>query len=252
MRVITEAELRDQYKKTEFTSYRIPADTGLTPSAKQFLNDRKINILTGDRDEPEQAAGRHFEDNDSEGGYSVLATGEKLAEKPEHMTHIYGRNLVPKNHPRIKCRGKLDHLQALIINLIIEVESNGYRELAGDLAEMLEYSRQIMGAEVKGEPLASLTFQGLSQAEIREHSHHPRRFYGISHFFPQPQHGRVMAGLNLLRTEARELELAAMDAFYGQPEGQGRADILQSLNRLSSLVYIFMLRLASGRYKVGS
>jgi len=57
-----------------------------------------------------------------------------------------------------------------------------------------------------------------------------------------------MAQLNLLRTEVRALELVAMDAFYGQPEGQDRSDIMESLNRLSSLVYVFMLQLASGKY----
>jgi len=46
MRVVTEAELRDQYKQAEFTSYRLPAGTGLTPSAQQFLSERRIKVLT--------------------------------------------------------------------------------------------------------------------------------------------------------------------------------------------------------------
>ncbi|PKM81856.1 MAG: hypothetical protein CVU89_07475 [Firmicutes bacterium HGW-Firmicutes-14] len=258
MRVITEAELRDQYKQAEFTSYRLPAGTGLTPSAQQFLSERRIKVLNGATDGLDMEPKTRPDARENGEAYSVLETGQKLDEKPEHLTHIHGRILVAKNHPRIKFRGKLDHLQALLISAIIDIEGFGYRELTRDLGEMLEYCRQIMSAEVTGAPLAPLTFRGLSNLEIREHSHHPRRHYDVSHIFIQPGHGRVMAQLNLLRTETRELELAAMDAFHGQPEGierpegMERPDILQSLNRLSSLVYVFMLQLVSGSYKVGS
>lgn len=251
MRVITEVELREQFKEAEFTSYQLPAGARLTPSAEQFLSERKIKILT-DSPGASEPRGKHLNYTDIEGGYSVLTTGEKLAEKPEHMTHIRGTALVLKNHPRIKFRGKLDSLEALLISAIIEVAGHGYRELARDLSELLAYARQIMSAEVKGEPLTPLSYRGLSPAEIREHSHHPQRYYDVSHILPQPDMGRLMAQLNMLRTQSRELELAAMDAFCGLPDGEDRPDIIQSLNRLSSLIYIMMLQLTSGHYKVGS
>jgi ethanolamine utilization cobalamin adenosyltransferase len=60
-----------------------------------------------------------------------------------------------------------------------------------------------------------------------------------------------MAKLNYLRTQVRELELAAMDAFAVTPEQVEREDILQGLNRLSSLIYIMMVQLISGHYRVG-
>ncbi len=269
MRVITEAELRDQYQQAEFTSYRMPAGTRLTPSAQQFLNERRIKIVTdtqnidpeagmagtraetdGTRTEPEKDGTTPLAVRDSAYGHPSLG-GQKPMEKPEHMTHINGKKLVPKSHPRIRFRGKLDYLQALLIGIIIDVEGYGYREMARDLAGVLKYLMQIMSAEVREQPLDPLDFHGLSQAEIREQSQHPDRFFGISHIFPQPGNGKLMAQLNLLRTEVRELELAALDAFHGQPEGQDRPDIIQSLNRLSSLVYVFMLRLASSQYRVG-
>ncbi len=252
MRVVTEAELRDQYKQAEFTSYRLPAGTGLTPSAQQFLSERRIKVLNDTPDRPGQKPNAGPEVRGNGEAYSVLETGQKLHEKPEHLTHIHGRTLVAKNHPRIKFRGKLDHLQALLISAIIDVEGCGYRELSKDLGEMLKYCRQIMSAEVTGEPLPALTFRGLSDLEIREHSHYPGRYFDVPHIFIQPEHGRIMAQLNLLRTEVRELELAAIDAFLGQPEDMERRDILQSLNRLSSLTYVFMLQLVAGSYKVGS
>lgn len=253
MRVITETELREQYKRAVFTSFRLPEGAGLTPAAKQFLGERRITVLQADNLTGEPAP----QDNKSRAGggagdYLVLATGERILEKPESMTHLRGTTLVPKNHPRIKFRGKLDSLEALLIGVILETESHGYRELAGDLGQLLAYAGRIMSAEVKEEPLPPPGLRGMTAAEIRTHSHHPSKYYGIAHIFPQPGQGRLMAQLNILRTQCRELEVAAMDAFYGVADGEERPDILQALNRLSSLVYVMMLQLASGRYKVGS
>ena len=54
---------------------------------------------------------------------------------------------------------------------------------------------------------------------------------------PGPRHGLRVARLNSLRTQVRQTELAAAQAF---PEG--REDIIRGLNRLSSAVYILMLK----------
>lgn len=42
LRYITEYELRDMYQKQAFTTYRLPQGSQLTPSAKQFLTDFRI------------------------------------------------------------------------------------------------------------------------------------------------------------------------------------------------------------------
>ena len=54
---------------------------------------------------------------------------------------------------------------------------------------------------------------------------------------PGPRHGLRVARLNGLRTQVRQTELEAARAF---PEG--REDIIRGLNRLSSAVYILMLK----------
>lgn len=249
MRVITEAELREQYKQAEFTSFRLPAGTRLTPAAQQFLSERRIAVLTESGDKPAPSGKIPGRKNSVRS--SAADTGAGSSVKPEHMTHIRGTRLVPKNHPIIKFRGRLDTLEALLISDIIESEGQGHRQLARDLGDLLEYARGIMAAEVKGEPLAPLSYRGLSEAEIRERSHHPNKHFGLSHVLPEPGHGKLMAMLNFLRTQCREVELAALDAFCGT-DGEDRPDIIQSLNRLSSLVYIMMLQLISGHYKMGS
>ncbi|MHB8170106.1 MAG: hypothetical protein ACYDG6_00970 [Thermincolia bacterium] len=246
MRVITETELREQYKQEEFTTFRLPDGVGLTPAARQFLTDRRIEVVNDGR------GGGVAPRDKAKTSYTVHATGEKLAEKPEYMTHLRGTALVLKNHTRIRFRGKLDSFEAILINTIDAVGSEGYGELAADLGQMLEFSRQMMRADVLEQPLPPLTFRGLTPQEIREQSHHPQKHYGLAHLFPQPGQGPLMAQLNFLRTQSRELELAAIDAFYGNGSTVERPDILMALNRFSSMVYLMMLQMASGRYKVGN
>lgn len=240
MRVITEIELRDKYKKAPFTSFILSEGCRLTPAAAQFLSERKIQVV----DKPAhvmQAASSNT---------AISATTNGGNEKPEHMTHLRGSELVPKSHPGIKFRGKLDTFEALLLTAILDAESLGYQELSRDLEELLNYARQMMRADVMGEPLTQLKIRGWAPQEIRERSHYLKKYYDIDHFMPQPRHGKLIAQLNYLRTQARELELAAIDVFYSG-EKVIREDILQAVNRFSSLIYIFMAQLLSGDYKIG-
>lgn len=48
MKFITELELRDLYKKEHFTTYHVDSEVRLTPGARQFLADRRINMVDDD------------------------------------------------------------------------------------------------------------------------------------------------------------------------------------------------------------
>ncbi|MEL7566060.1 MAG: ATP-binding protein [Dehalobacterium sp.] len=251
MRAITETELRTEYRKAEFTSYTLPEGCRLTPAAAQFLSERRIPVQTGGLpagNNKEQ--GKPLQGKDNQAGNKTYSVAE-IKGKPEHMTHLNGSHLVYKNHPRIKFRGKIDTFEALLIIAILEIEGVGYQELGRDLKEILDYVRQILRSEVKEEPLPAISFHGWSAEEIRDRSHHPEKYFGVNHLLPNPGQGALMAKLNYLRTQVRELELAAMDAFTVAPEVVEREDIIQGLNRLSSLIYIMMVQLVSGHYRVG-
>ena len=246
MRAITEMELREMYKKSEFTSFTLPEGCRLTPAAAQFLSERRIKVVNGPEPVRKTFPGEKTavvkENNSSERSNSS---------KPEHMTHIRGNNLVLKNHPRIRLRGKLDSFEALLITSIIQVETSGYLGLGRDLRELLDYVRRILAAEVKGETLPAIEFNGWSQEEIRQRSHNPQKYFGVSHLFPDPEQGAVVAQMNYLRTQVREVELAAIDAFCKASGDVEREDIIQALNRLSSLLYVLTIQLISGHYRVG-
>lgn len=251
MRAITETELRDEYRKNEFTSFTLPEGSRLTPAAAQFLSERRIAVH-GDAFAAKNSDGQEklLGEAGSQTQYKRYQVSE-IKEKPEQMTHLNGREMVYKNHPRIKFRGRLDTFEALLINGIIEFEGVGYQEVGRDLREILDYVRQMLRAEVKNEPLVPISFHGWSAEEIRTRSHFPQKYFGVNHLLPDPAQGSYMARLNYLRTQVRELELSAMDAFAVAPEVVEREDIIQGLNRLSSLLYIMMVQLVSCHYRIG-
>lgn len=194
----------------------------LTSTARDFLRRERIEILPGSQARPER--------------YRLLSGGY-AEEKPEHMTHLNGEVLVPKTHPRIRFRGKMDTLEA---ELILCQLVPGAPE--GALGEILDLSRKILRCDVLEEPLRQDTLCGLTQEEQRGRSHMPQDYYGQPHFMPQASDGSVIAGLNRARCFAREAELAAVEAFSNREGNLLREDIPKALNRMSSMLYLLMIQ----------
>ncbi len=189
----------------------------LSPSARDFLTRERIEILPA-----EQAAFQEFQ----------LENGAVFREKPENYTHLRGNILVSKDHPVIAFRGAMDSLQAALLQA--QLVCPGQRQ---QLGEILGLARNIIRWDVLQEPAQVGKLCGLTQAQLRSHSHDPKTYYGIPHFMPEYTDGPAVLQLNACRCAAREAELAAVRAFGGQ-----RNDLLQALNRMSSALYILMIQ----------
>ena len=187
----------------------------LTPSARDFLNRERIAILP-----PEEAKPQVWK----------LLNGGYCENKPEAMTHLNGDTLVPKNHPRIRFRGAVDTLEAELL-------------LCGSAAgEVLTLVRRLIRCDVLNEPVGDTTLYGLTEAEQRKRSHFPQDYYGIPHFMPDFSDSPKLLQLNRARCAARSAELAAVDAFVSSDGIPTRADILQAMNRICSMLYLLMLQ----------
>ncbi|MBO0486983.1 hypothetical protein [Vagococcus fluvialis] len=57
MRFITEIDLRNDYRQTPFNTYKLAIKDKLTSEARQFLQDRKITIITEEQVETTEIAG---------------------------------------------------------------------------------------------------------------------------------------------------------------------------------------------------
>ena len=201
----------------------------LTPGARDFLSRERIEILPG-----EQAKIQEYR----------LLNGAVLAEKPEQMTHLYGNVLVPKTHPRIAFRGAMDTLESELV--LCQLKCPGWRQ---ELGEILNLSRMLIRCEVMDEPVTDGKLCGLTEGEQRKHSHRPQDFYGQAHFMPEYTDGETVLLLNKCRCAARSAELAAARAFIRDDGTAQRQDILKALNRMSSMLYILMIREKSRNHR---
>ncbi len=197
----------------------------LTSDARDFLNRERIEILSAEKARPQR--------------YRLLSGGY-LEEKPEYMTHLNGDVLVQKTHPRIVFRGAMDTLEAELL-LCMQAAPRWRTELG----QILDLARNILRWEVMGEPVREEKLCGMTQEELRQRSHRPQDFYGQPHFMPQVADGETVLRLNRVRCAAREAELKAVAAFTDPRGGVDREDILRSMNRMSSMLYILMIQAKS-------
>ncbi len=251
MSLITETSLRTELRNKKIDQYTIKKTTKITPSALQYLKDRKIELIVEDEGTACKEKQEHVQESDAlkaSAKYVLLGTGCGIHEKPEYMTQLYGNKLVYKDHPRIAFRGMVDSLQSQLLELQLKVSKTKSETLLQELSEILQYIRNILRCEVLEEDFTQTNLIGLNESELREWSHNPMKHFNMKHVLPSYDMGEITLGLNSLRSSIRQVELRAIKAFKTE-EGIAREDILKALNRLSSCLYIMMLKNINGLYK---
>ena len=165
------------------------------------------------------------------------------------MTHLTGNLLVFKDHKRIIFRGKIDSLEARIVETQVLCHKQGMNKLVEDLQEILTLIGRILRCEVLSEPLEDFVLQGMTEKDLRERSHNPKKYFGIGHEMPTYEMGEIVSKLNVLRTLTRETELSAYEAFKGEYGQVEREDLIRTLNRLSSVFWIMIFKVRTGKYE---
>lgn len=265
MSLITEASLREQYKKNpNFVPEKVTSEDIVTPSARQFLREKGIKMDTKEIVSKEKTIEKDQKKSEKkfvENHYKPFETikgefkpkfvsnydGGFYEVKPEYMTHLRGNRLVFKDDHRIVFRGKIDSLESLILDIQWQLKGTVHKGLLEDINGLLDVSRKLLRAEVLEEPYQIETLCGLNDGDLRAHSHDPKTHYGISHFLPSFEMGHEVVLLNKLRTAIRELELTAMATFRQGTEVM-RKDLIRVLNRMSSATYILMCRVRGNYY----
>ena len=165
-------------------------------------------------------------------GGAKMKTEDK---KPEYMTILSGSRLVPKTHGRVAFRGRIDILEAEVIEAQTLAAQSGETEFLGYLGEILDCLRAVMAAEVKETPLEPPFLFGMDAEEIHDRSHNAG---GKLLQFPSYTQGPLAARINTLRAKVREAELLAVRVFGPQDDAAAdREDIILVLNRLSSALW---------------
>lgn len=253
MGVLTESEVRRRVGKNKdnITEFFIEKGLIITPSAKSYLSERSIELKYVDKlsdinNEPKEVIKEVIKEKNYK--YTTVF-GAKLDEKPEHMTQLNGNLLVFKDNKRIILRGKIDSLESEILKAQVLCHKSDMPKLVKDLQETLNFVRNIMRCEVLDEKLEDFKLLGLNPDELREQSHYPKKYFGIGHEFPSYEMGEIVIAINSIRSNTREVELAAYEAFKSEYGNVERADLIKALNRLSSVFWIMIYKVRTNKYK---
>lgn len=250
--VLTEDKLKNLYRKEEFKKYVVENGTIMTPSARQFLADKGIEIVKEEAVEEKTAVQEKVIERIVEKAITpkyIGVAGESYFEKPEYMTQISGNILVKKNDERIIFRGKLDSLQAKWLILQKEFENYGNEKLQKDMESVAIFIKKIVSAEVLDMEMEEIKVLEETLDKIKEISHNPKKFFGIGHLFDiSIKNSILVLKLNEMRSSSREIEIAGVTAFSNEKGIIIKKEILKALNRLSSVIYVMMLKGEKGEY----
>ncbi|GAA4082134.1 ethanolamine utilization cob(I)yrinic acid a,c-diamide adenosyltransferase EutT [Zhongshania borealis] len=252
---ITETWLRQTFGLAHGSEVALPNGCKFTPSASQLLSERKIRIqYTTDENRvfAEQEAAEEIDAavlrvNPLTGGNrrplnNCVLCNNHVEQKTELLTLLDDKQLVPKTHPRIGLRGKLDTLIAhtIVVQTQFEPEKK-HPLLHQSLADLRSYMGKVLRSEVTEEPLLPISMGEMDAETLHAVSHQPLKYLGHDHLVPELSHGKNVALINLLRAVVREAELDAVRTFVNDSYLLTRGDIVQGLNRLSSALYVLML-----------
>jgi len=250
--IVTEYELRANWHKTKDKVITLPQGSVITPSARDFIRSKGIEIqiegngvldinkttLSNAHQSVQRQSSNPLKDSLDPVINPKDQDPNSSGNKPEHKTHLHRGTLVPKTHPVIAYRGQLDLFQCELVEAQSFFYQEGETELVGKLEEIAAFARQLMVCEVKEEPFQWEGLLGLKPEELREHSHHPKKYFGLDHAPLSYTHGKLVAKLHHLRAKSREVELYANRAFTDELGNCCRMDLIIALNRLSSVLYI--------------
>lgn len=158
----------------------------------------------------------------------------------ESKTWLKKGTVCGKGDQAIAFRGAIDSLYAECI-WACSVAKDANEAAFQGLAEISKVIGNLMRCEALCENTEFSGVFGLSGDELREFSQNPKKHFGLDHFWPDENAAPLMAALNRLRAEVRRCEREAARAY---PECEDwQVSIIACLNRLSSAVYILMLKL---------
>lgn len=250
MSLITENKLREELKNSDTAEYIAEKGAIVTPSAKQYLTEKNIKLIYKEDKKNNTENDERINEKKSLKYKYIHINGGAFEEKPEHMTQLNGNKLVNKDNKRIILRGKLDSLQAKILEVQMQSKAQKEMKIVEELEEILSFVRKILGCEVLETDFNIDTLIGLNMDELRAYSHNPKKYLYTEHIiYPSIEMGNMVILLNALRALSREAELSAYQAFKNDDGESARKDISLSLNRLSSCFYIMMLKCKAGKYK---
>ena len=253
--VLSEDILKIKYRKEAFDVFEIEKGTLLTPSAKQFLNEKGIRLVIKGEESPVSTKQNEFvEEIEEKIIYEkpkyVGKNGECYFEKPEYMTVVDGNVLISKNSKLISLRGKIDTFLAELLLNTKEIEQSSNNKLIKDIETVIKFIQNIIVAEKLDKILENqILLDSKTIKDIKKIIDNPKEYFKKGHLLEVSLNSDLtIHKLNRLRFLARELEIQAIDYFV-EDYKVNRKDLLEAFNVLSDVIYIIILKYDNGDYR---
>lgn len=213
MKFITEEDLRDIYRREPFTTYEMEPGTRLTPGARQYLADRRINMFD---DEPFV---KKFNTSASEDSKKVQVT-EKKAEAVQ-------KKKINWKQKKLHC--KMKSMEVLFL-------STGQELLDRDVflaQSVVNLGKQFASirkfAEGNG-PSEIVCCQESSEMNGED-------CFDITEFHMQLEKGKEILSLHKLRCALEEVEPAVMEAYEdNENEIKLCEEIIDKINKIVNVL----------------
>lgn len=255
MAVLTESSLRGRFFKERLKDsvLKLPHGTIITPSAKSYLNEKKITIkfVESDTLNNDSNASSIDEEPQKTNHHQSLPVNktvktDSLGKYPDSLVPHHPHFQTYDDYERLIWLSKMDALQANIIEIQMRLSSNV--KLTQELGEVLTFTRRLLRVEERGESLGRVELLELSESDIHSIILNPKKHFGIDYFYPDYQYGLEIVLLNSLRTTIREVELFTYQLFAQQENVEGSKDVLGALNLLTSVCWLMMFKSKTGDY----
>lgn len=230
MNFLTENEIRVRAPQAGGV-LSLAAEERLTPSAAEYVNQLRLRVEYG---------GANVAAPTCANKACPTATSQSAKDfkncTSQEVTYLDKDTVVPKSHPAIIMRGKLDSLLANVVLIQTQFDPKDRKPvfLKNCLADIHKWVMQTLSAEVSGSAIQPSGMGGMNVETIHHISREPKKYLGLDHFAAEASLGGNIALLNWLRALVRETEVIAVAC-------SANMDVICSLNRLSSAVYVLML-----------
>lgn len=215
MKFITEGELRDIYKKDPFTAYELMPETKLTPGARQFLTDLRIDLSGA------SALLR---------GSSAAVKAEAAANKPEGPMTKPAGNYGRQTKKLIARLRSVESLFLLTCKELLDKDVILAQEAAA-LERQLSGIRAAAQGNGQLEEICCKACTGISSEDFDKDV---GDCFEISEFHMRLENGTEILNLHRLRCALREVEAFVPEAYEeGSNEENGLySEIIASMNSI--------------------
>lgn len=213
MKFITEGDLRDLYRKEPYSTYQLEAEARLTPGARQYLADLKIQ-------------------------YDDYHSGNK---KKKQKGNVKVGVMTKKNSkPNMVLHSKLKSIEALFLLTGNELLSKD-ASLAHSIVKHTKQLSCIRYAILHNGSVEHLSCNECPGITINNFSEQLEDCFEITDFHMQLEKGREILSLHRLRCALQEIEPIVQDLSLTNPEeilmdGEITSKVNQLINSLSQLI----------------